>query len=629
MFIFRFVGNLFRAIWLGLNTLRRILHLILLLVIFGMLLAGAVGQPPMTVPASAALVVNPTGVLVEQLEGSPLDRALADLNNQAPPQTLLRDVTDSLDRAAGDDRIQAVVLDLDGLQGGGLPKLQAIGEKVRAVRAAGKKVVAVGSSFTRDQYYLAAQADEVVMDELGVVYLDGYEYYRTFFRSALDKLSVDLNVFRVGEFKSFVEPFTRDDMSEEDREASRVWLAALWAAWERDVREARELPAGALQSYADDLAAKLEAEQGNAAAAALKAGLVDSLMSRPEIEQYLIGLVGESQAEEGTYSAVDFRAYALATGIERRLQDGKEYNVGVVVASGQIVDGEAAPGVVGGDTLAAELRQARLDDAVDAVVLRIDSPGGSMFASEVIFDEIAALKAAGKPVVASMSSVAASGGYYIAMQADEIWARDTTITGSIGVGALVPTIPRTLDRLGVHVDGFGTTRLAGQLRADRPLGEDARRILALGIEDAYRIFVGKVAEARELSFEQADAIARGRVWIGADARERGLVDRAGDLDDAVASAARLAGLEEGDYGRRYLQPELPFWQRLLVEVGASAIRAADRIGLGGLVVALRGPDGGLVTGLVARLEDELRVLSRFNDPRGIYAHCFCAVDAAP
>jgi len=625
MFIFRFIGNLLRAIWYGLNTLRRILHLILLLALFAVLLAGVVGQP-MAVPASAALVINPSGTLVEQLEGSPLDRALADLNNEAPPQTLVREVTDSLDRAVTDERIKAVVLDLDGLQGGGLAKLQTIGDKIQKVRDAGKKVIAIGSGYTRDQYYLASRADEVIMHELGLVYLEGYDYYRMFFRSALEKLQVDLNVFRVGEFKSFVEPFIRDDMSAEDREASQVWLSGLWSAWERDVAAARKLKPGALQSYADDLASRIEAEKGNAARAAVNAGLVDRLMSRPDVDDYLMGLVGESKADDGTYSAIDFRAYALATRIEQRLQDGKEHNVAVIVASGQIVDGEAAPGIIGGDTLAAEIRSARLDDAVDAVVLRIDSPGGSMFASQVIVDEIVALKAEGKPVVASMSSVAASGGYYIAMLADEIWARSTTITGSIGVGALVPTVPRTLDRLGVHVDGFGTTRLAGQLRADRPLGDDARRLLTASVEDAYRIFVGKVAESRKLTFEQADEIARGRVWIGADARERGLVDRIGGLDEAVAAAATRAGLEEGSYGRRYVQPELSLFQRMAVEFGARAVHAADRLGLGSFLAGLRGPGAGMVGDVVSRLDRELTLLSRFNDPRGIYAHCLCGTE---
>lgn len=625
MFIIRFIGSLLRAIWSGLNTLRRILHFILLFAIFAILIAAIVGQP-VPVPSSAALVISPTGVLVEELEGSPLDRAFAEVNNQQPPQTLLRDVTDSLDAAATDKRIKAVVLDLDGLGGGGLAKLQLVGEKVRKVREAGKKVIAIGSGYTRDQYYLASTADEIFMHKLGIVYLEGYEYYRTFFRGALEKLQVDLNVFRVGEFKSFVEPYIRDDMSAEDREASQAWLGGLWAAWKQDVATGRKLKPADIQAYADELAGRLDAEKGNAARAAVAAGLVDKLMNRPEIEAYMTGLVGESPDEDGTFSAIDFRSYALATRIEKRLKDSQERNVGVIVASGEIVDGEAAPGVVGGDTLAAEIRRARFDDQVAAVVLRIDSPGGSMFASQVILDEIEALKADGKPIVASMSTVAASGGYYIAMQADEIWASDTTITGSIGVGALVPTVPRTLDKLGIHVDGFGTTRLAGQLRLDRPLGEDARHVLTSSVEDAYRTFVGKVAESRNLTYDQADAIARGRVWTGADARERGLVDQKGGLDEAVVAAAGFAGLEEGGYGRRYIQPELPLLQRFAGEIGAGAVRVADRLGFGPMLATLDGNSGGIARQLLAKVDRELQVFSRFNDPRGLYLHCFCFIE---
>ncbi len=625
MFIIRFFSRLLRALWYGLNTLRRVLHLILLVGLFIIVLAGVVGQP-VPVPSSAALVINPTGMLVEQLEGSPLDRALADLNNQAPPQTLLRDVTDSLERAAEDDRIKAVVLDLDGLDGGGLAKLQSIGDKVQLVRDAGKKVIAVGGGYTRDQYYLASRADEVIMHDLGLVYLEGYEYYRVFFRGALEKLRIDLNVFRVGEFKSFVEPYIRDDMSAEDREASKLWLGGLWAAWQQDVAAARKLKPEALQSYADQFADRLEAEQGNGARAAVAAGLVDKLMSRPEVDEYLIELVGESETDDGSFSAIDFRAYAQATGIEQRLKNSQDRNVAIIVASGEIVDGEAAPGVVGGDTLAAEIREARLDDAVEAVVLRIDSPGGSMFASEVILDEIEALKAEGKPVVASMSSVAASGGYYIAMPADEIWASNTTITGSIGVGALFPTIQRGLDQLGVHVDGFGTTALAGQLRFDRPLGEDARRVFTASVEDAYRIFVGKVANARDLSFEKADDIARGRVWIGADALKRGLVDNIGGLDESVAAAAALAGLEEGSYGRRYFEPDQTFLQRLAIELAVRVVRAANRLGAGSFLAGLRGVRGGMAGKMLTRFDRELQLLSRFNDPRGIYFHCLCVIE---
>ncbi|MEZ5565800.1 MAG: signal peptide peptidase SppA [Gammaproteobacteria bacterium] len=628
MFIFRFLGNLVRAVWYGLDTIRRVLHLILLVGIFVFLLAGAVGQT-VAVPSSAALVINPTGTLVEQLEGSPLDRAIANLSSQPAPETLLRDVTDSLDRAVDDKRIKAVYLDLDGLSGGGLAKLQAIGSRIDKVRAAGKKVIAFGSGYTRDQYFLAARADQVILHDLGLVYLEGYEYYRTFFRDALENLKIDVNVFRVGEYKSFVEPYIRDDMSAEDRQASQIWLGGLWTDWRQAVATARNLQPDAVQAYADGMATRMEAAGGNAGRAALKAGLVDKLMSRPQVNAYMTGLIGKA-ADDGSFSAIDFRSYARVTGVEQRLGKVQKHNVAIIVASGQIVDGEAAPGSVGGDTLAAEIRTARLDDSIDAVVLRIDSPGGSMFASEVIYDEIQALKAAGKPVVASMSSVAASGGYFIAMPADEIWASDATITGSIGVGALFPTAQRTLEKLGIHVDGFGTTALAGQLRLDRALGSEARRVLTASVNDAYRIFVSKVADSRNMTYEQADAIARGRVWIGSDALERHLIDKVGGLDDAVASAARLAGLEAGTYGQYYMEPDLPLFQRLAVGVGAAAVRLAGRMGLGSVIdsaiTMINGSGSGLARDVMQRAQAELAVLSRFNDPRNMYLHCLCVVD---
>ncbi len=621
MSILGFIKKLVRALWYGLNTLRRVLHLILLLVLFIAILAGLAGGVA-PVPSTAALVINPGGALVEQLEGSPLDRAIAKLNNQAEPQTLVRDITDSLEHAASDERITTVVLDLDALESGGLAKLQVVAQAIDTVRATGKKVIAFGNGYTRDQYYLAARADEVIMHDLGMVYLEGYEYYRMFFKSALDKLYVDVNVFKVGEFKSFVEPFTRDDMSAEDREASQRWVGALWSAWGRDVAAARGLDAEALDVYTNEFAGQIENAGGHAAKAAVDAGLVDRLMSRPELDEYLASIVGPGDADDGSYSAIGFEDYLAATALERKLLEPHQRNVAIIVAAGEIVDGDAPPGTVGGDTLASQIREARLDDSVDAVVLRIDSPGGSMFASQVINDELNALKATDKPLIASMSSVAASGGYYIAMPADEIWASNSTITGSIGVGALLPTVQRGLEQLGVHVDGFGTTKLAGQLRLDRPLGEDARRVLSASVEDAYRIFVGKVAAARDMTPERADSIARGRVWIGADGKELGLVDSIGGLDESVQAAASRAGLEEGTYGRTYIEPELSFGQRLAAELVMRGIRVMSVLGFQ--------PQSAMPADLVLRavrsFDREVKALTALNDPRSLYYHCFCRVD---
>jgi protease-4 len=606
-------------LWGALDGLRRVLHLILLLALFAVIMAGIAG-PPVQVPSRAALVVDPEGELVEQLAGDPIDRALGELQGDGVRQVLVQDIVDSLEAAAGDDRIEAVVLRLEGMDAGGLPKLQAVARALRKVQAAGKKVVALGDSYDQGQYYLAAQADEVYLNDLGIVYVDGFGYYRTFLKSALDKLQVDLNVFRVGEYKSFVEPFIRDDMSEEDKAAGRQWLEALWSAYQRDVVAARKLEQGALDDYANNFAAYLEAAGGSTARVALDRKLVDGLMSRQQFREYMTGLVGEGGDDSiEDYSGIDYRSYLLATRRARPPDLVHEDHVGVIVASGQIVDGDAPPGEVGGDTLAGLIRQAAVDDSVKAVVLRVDSPGGSMFASEVVLDEIADLKAAGKPLVVSMGSLAASGGYYISMLADEIWASDSTITGSIGVGAIVPTVDRTLGALGVHVDGIGTTALAGQMRLDRPLGADARRILDQSVQEAYRIFVGKVAEARGMEFAQADEIARGRVWIGSDAHELGLVDTLGDLPDAIDAAARRAGLEPDAYGIRYVEPEMSLAARLLRDYSTRLLANAARAG-----IRLPGAEAAPLRGLLRAGARQLAALERLNDPRGLYLLCDCA-----
>lgn len=612
--------RLIDGIWQGLDALRRVLHLILLLAVFAVFLAGIAG-PPIHKPDSAALLVDPRGELVEQLSGDPLDRALGELQGNGVRQVLLRDLVDSLEAAASDGQIKAVVLRLEQFDGGRLPELKAFVAAIDKVRAAGKKVIALGDSFEQPQYYVAAHADEIYLNDLGMVFIDGFGYYRTFFKGALDKLRVDLNVFRVGEYKSFVEPFIRDDMSEEDRQASRQWLQSMWAAYQRDVVAARKLQPGALDDYANNFAAHLKASDGSASRVAKEQHLVDELMSRQAFRDYMVTLVGEGDdSSAADYNSIDYRQYlTLVHRTQPRPRHGD--NVGVIIAAGQIVDGEAPPGAIGGDTLADLVRQATEDDSVKAVVLRVDSPGGSMFASEVVLGELRALKASGKPLVVSMGGLAASGGYYISMAADEIWADEATITGSIGVGALVPTVNRGLDALGVHVDGIGTTRLSGQLRLDRPLGEDARSVLQQTVQDAYRIFVGSVADARAMDYDRVDAIARGRVWIGADARDLGLVDSLGDLSAATEAAARRAGLETGAWGVRYVEPELSWAARLLEQYSMKLLANVQRMGL-----RVGRHEAGGFDRLRAAAEHQLRSLSLLNDPRGIYMLCSCATD---
>jgi protease-4 len=608
-----------KLIWRFLNNLRRAFQVLLMLLILVLIVAGW-SETELKIPESAVLVVAPGGVLVDQLVGDPLERALAEAQGAGVQQTLLADVTDSLHAAAEDDRIKAVVLDLDGLSGGGLAKLQSFAAALGKVREAGKTIIAAGESFTQDQYYLAAFADEIYLHDFGVVYIDGYGYYRTYLKGIIDKLKVDLNVFRVGKYKSFVEPFIRDDMSDADREASRRWLDTLWSIYKDDVGNARRIDPQQIDRYANRFVENLRKAGGNTAQMALDAGLIDGLAGSKGVEDRLIELAGAGEDDASTYSRIDFLAYIAHIRAQQDELPGAP-KVAVIVASGQIIDGEAPRGTIGGDSLAALIDQVADDSEVKALVLRIDSPGGSMFASEVVLEQLRQLKLMGKPLVVSMSTVAASGGYYIAMLADQIWARETTITGSIGVGALVPTFQRSLGSVGVHIDGFGTTQLSGQFRSDRELGHQAREYLQLSVEEAYRIFVGKVAAARDMPFDRADNLAQGRVWAGRDALDIGLIDKIGGLDDAVQSAAALAGLSEDKYAVQTIAPELTFGERFALQfVG----KISGLLKVAGLEFKVSWT-GSMFRNLVMRVEHELAWVAGLNDPRGIYYHCFCTL----
>ncbi len=565
-----------KGVWYALDGLRKVLHLVLLLVLFGALLAAGQSELPY-VPDSAALVLSPRGRLVEELSGDPLDRALSRATGDDRAETRLRDLVDVVDQARDDDRIEALVLDLDGLERAGLPMLQDLAQSIRWFREGGKKVYAYGESYTQRQYYLAAQADEVYLDPMGYILLDGYGYYRSYFRGTLDKLAVDVNVFKTGSYKSAPDEWTRTDMSPEDREDARVWIGALWDAYKTDVGAARKLEPGLIQAYADEAATGIRATGGDLAQYALARGLVDGLKTRQEFEEIVAGVAGVADEDEDTgYAAVDWRSYLPYVRSEQAIRMHGDQAVGVVVASGEILDGEHSPGIVGGDSLSKLLRDAAKDDDIAAVVLRIDSPGGSIMASEVIRREVAALRASGKPVVASMGTVAASGGYYIAMDADRIVAAPATITGSIGVFAVIPTFQRTLDKIGITNDGFGTTRLSGQTNLDRDLGPDAKEILQASVEHAYRTFVEYVAHARKRRPEEIDSLAQGRVWTGADAKAAGIVDELGGIDDAIAEAAKLAGLEEG-YDVRWMEQELSWRDALILHLRGAAAGVIDAV----------------------------------------------------
>ena len=608
------VRSFLAAAWHGLDGLRKVLHLIVLLTIFGLVIGVLLGGSG-RIPGRAALLIAPEGELVEQLSGDPVARALEEARGESRKETLLWDLTDSIRAAATDPRIPALALSLDKLSGATQPTLEELARAIQEFRATGKKVVAYGAQLSQEEYYLAAQADEVDLDPDGFLLIDGYDRYRMYFKDALDKLAVDINVFRVGQFKSAVETYTRKDMSPEDREESRAYLSVLWTSYQAAVTRARKLAPDAVAKYVASFADKVPAAGGNAPRVALDAGLVSGVKTNIEVEKRLISLVGEDHTT-GSFRSVSVGEYLPYARAQQKLHAAGKQRVAVVVASGEILDGDQPPGTIGGDSTAKLIRQARLDPDVKALVLRVDSPGGSVLASEVIYRELKAFRASGKPLVVSMSGYAASGGYYISAPADEIWASPATITGSIGIFAIIPTVDRTLGKIGVSVDGVGTTPLSGQLRLDRPLGAEAKALLQSQINRGYDEFLERVSSGRKKNRADIDAIAQGHVWAGTDALRLGLVDHLGSFDEALKAAAHRAKLT--DYAPQFIEPELTWTQQLLL---------AFKTRMAGEFFAA-GPDQRSLAQLSARLDPlahQVAQLSRFSVPNRVYAYCFCEV----
>jgi len=595
------------ALMRGLDRMRRWVVNLAFLALVAFLLALWLAPDAPAVPDGAALVVAPSGVLVEELSGDPLERALLDFLGQAPPpETRLSHLVEGIEAAAADERIAALLLDLDRFLGGSLAQLEDLRAALETFKASGKQVVAVSDFYLQSRYHVAAVADEILLHPMGGVLLTGYGSYRRYYKEALDRFEVDWNVFRVGEYKSAVEPYLRDDMSPPAREARLDWLGDLWRAWRADVAAVRPVDEASLEDYVQRFEVLLGEHGGDAAALAVAAGLVDRLATRDEVRDAMIERVGEDDSGE-SYLQIDLPTYRAAVWEPRRRDAG---NVGVVVAAGSILDGHQPPGTVGGESTARLIRRARDDEGIRALVLRVDSPGGSAFASEIIRREVELTRQIGKPVVVSMSGVAASGGYWISMSADEIWARPTTITGSIGIYAMAPTFERTLLRFGIHNDGVGTSPWAGTLRPDRSLPPQAIEALRLSIEQGYREFVTRAAEGRGKTPEEIDRLGRGRVWSGEDAHREGLVDRLGSFDEAIAAAAERAELAEG-YGVVKIERRLSSRDRWLLRLLSLARRAVGPL-----------PAGRLLAPRGVPLEPRRAP----RDPRGLTAWCFCAVE---
>ena len=608
-----FVGRNFRRLMKFITALRSLFTNLIFLVFLVVLLLAFSGSEMPSVPDKGALIVNIQGSLVDQKNYiDPIVRLMGE-TDPSQYETLLQDVIDAIDYGTEDERITSLVLSLDDMFYGGIAKMQELVPALQRFRDSGKKIIAVGDNYLQDQYWLAAQADEIYINPNGAVLLDGYGLYRNYFQQALAKLKIDFHVFRVGEYKSAMEPFNRSDMSQEAKQANLVWLGALWNEYTKAVAERRNIPANDINQYINQFDQRLADYQGNASSAAIAAGLIDGVKTRDEMNRYLIEVAGAVD-QQGLYEGIGFEHYLMVKKMESYQPDA-DAKVGVIVAAGNIADGEQPPGGIGGDTLAALIREARTDATIRALVLRIDSGGGSAFASDVIREELNLLQAEGKPLVVSMGSTAASGGYWIAAGADEIWALPSTLTGSIGIFGAFPTFDKSLAAIGVTTDGVGTTAMAGAMRIDRPLQPIAARSLQSLLEYGYAQFLSIVAEGRGMPKSEVEALAKGRVWSGNDAQRLGLVDQLGTLDQAIASAASLAGLDIF-YKKQLIEipltPQEQFINELTGEIRWQGLNVTGGVNAGFLKQAQQ---------WLAPFKEPLSFVDSMNDPQGLYLHC--------
>ncbi len=553
----------------------------------------------------SALVIDFRGSIVEQesFSDDPYEQIIA---GELGSNTLLRDIVKAIDLAEKDDNIKMLVLDFSRFSGASPSKLHYVGSKLKKFRESGKKVVSYGSVYDQPAYLLASFSDEIYMHPQGATLIYGYGGYQNYFLGFLEKIKAEIQLFRVGKYKSAMEPFIRSDMSEEARQANMELFGGLWDDYVAEIAREREIDENVIRSSienADQLLMNLDGDLGQLA---LQNSLVDGLMTRAEWFDYMKDAVGTVRDEQ-TINRIGYKEYLAMKFDISDLERGNNI-VAIVYANGAIMDGDMPQGTVGGDTLSRQLREARYDDKVKAVVLRVDSPGGSAFASELIRQEILLLKKAGKPVIASMSSVAASGGYWISANADEIWANPTTITGSIGIFGAIPNLEGTLAAIGITTDGVGTTSLVSA-GVNKPIPEKLKNIIQSNIENGYDRFLNLVAEGRGMTVEQVNEIAQGRVWSGRKAQEIGLVDHLGNLDQAIEAAVTRAELE--DYKVVHWEDEIPFEVQLI-----SKLMGDD--GKADYAASIQNRPERL---LLKKITEKLSLFTTMNDPGHAYVLC--------
>ncbi|HIF9129082.1 TPA: signal peptide peptidase SppA [Photobacterium damselae] len=607
--IFKGIGRVCKAIWNLLSFTRQlVLNLIFLILVGALFFAFYQGDKDTEIqPQPGALVLDLSGPIVEQKDPvNPVDSLLSEAMGKEPQQeNVLFDIVEAIRAASGDNDIKGLVLNLQNMPETSLTKLRYIAKAITDFKQSGKPVYAYGDNFSQSQYYLASYADKVFMSPDGAILLTGYGSYTLYYKSLLEKLDVTTHVFRVGTYKSAIEPYIRDNMSDAAKEANTVWLNQLWQAYTSDVAKNRNIDTAELTPKLPEFIAALKSVDGDFAKLSVKLGLVDSLMTHPEMTQEFEKTFGTDQ--DHNFNQISYYDYLASL---TDINVPSKNKIAVVIASGAIIDGPQRPGTTGGDTTAELLREARFDNNVKAVILRVDSPGGSAFASELIRNEVDALQKAGKPVVVSMSSVAASGGYWISSSADKIIANPTTITGSIGIFAVMTTFEKGLNKLGIYNDGVGTTPFAG-VGVTRALPQGVGEIFQLGVDHGYQRFIGLVSKYRHMSLAQVDKIAQGRVWTGADAKRLGLVDELGDFDTAISAAVNLAKIN--DYQIEWMQQPLSPMEMFLQQFTTEARTQLLTMVLGDMPKA--------ITPVTEKISADLTSLANFNDPKGQYAFC--------
>ncbi len=602
--IFSFIGKILTGV--------RYLFSFVILVFFVSILAGTFGDAVPPVPEKGALYLAPQGVLVDQKTYTdPLNQIFSQAGQQ-DSETLVRDVIEAIDAARDDARITHLLLDTDYMAGGGLSKLEEIGFALQRFKTE-KPIIAVGDYYSQSQYFLAAHANEIILNPLGGVIINGFSSYRSYFKEALDKLDITVNVFRAGQYKSAVEPLMGNSMSPQVREETRFLLDDLWSFYSSEIEDLRSLETGTINNYTNNLHLALAENGGDTALLAKNAGLIDTIATRTEINDYLNDTI-PGETEE--FDSIDMVSYLKNIRVSVNQNPENENQIAVVVASGSIMDGQQPEGSIGGDTLAGIFSDLREDEKVKAIVLRIDSGGGSAFASEIIRDSINVTRAEGVPVVVSMGSVAASGGYWIAAETDRVLAMSTSITGSIGVWGVIPTIDRSLAKLGVYSDGVGTNDISSMMQIDRPLSKPAQAIIQSGVDNIYTRFLALVAAGRDSTPDEIHEIAQGRVWTGTQALDNGLIDEIGDLKDAIEVAAMLAGIQ--DYTIDYPRKEMTPFETLITEINNNVANFLGSIGLAPKLGSIIPKSLHYYTN---KIFEPIRMMETLNDPKGVYLYC--------